>query len=179
MMDSMRNKWILTGILWSAVVLITLYNASEIKRLKIAREEMETLRMDEQFWQQHSESISGISAEGNRLFLDVESVDLGLLTIDNRIKKLSSDRHLPPITLNRQAITASDGQMPVDISFTGSFTDAFRWFQSLNKEMPFLKAVDLKISIDPVSNKAVTNGSFSFRYKIAHGNGAQESSGGS
>ena len=84
MMDSMRNKWILTGFLWSAVVLITLYNASEIKRLKLAREEMETLRMDEQFWQQHSESIAGISAEGNRLFLDIESVDLGLLTIDNR-----------------------------------------------------------------------------------------------
>jgi hypothetical protein len=178
MMDSMKNKWILIGIVWSAVVLITLYNASEIKRLKLSREEMETLRMDEQFWQQHSESISGISAEGNRLFLDVESVDLGLLTIDNRIKKLSSDRRLPPITLNRQAITASDGQAPVDISFTGSSADAFRWFQSLSKEMPFLKAVNLRISIDPVSNKAVTNGSFIFRYRIAHGGGAQKSSGG-
>lgn len=178
MMDSMKNKWILTGILWSAVVLITWYNASEIKRLKLAREEMETLRMDEQFWQQHSESTAGISAEGNRLFLDIESVDLGLLTIDNRAKKLSSDLRLPPITLNRQAITASDGQMPVDISFTGSFADAFRWFQSLNKEMPFLKAVDLRISIDPISNKAVTNGSFFFRYRIVHGEGAQESSGG-
>lgn len=177
-MVSMRNKWILTGFLWSAVVLITLYNASEIRRLKIAGEEMETLRMDERFWQQHSESISGISAEGNRLFLDIESVDLGILTINNLIKKLSSDLRLPPITLNRQPITASDGQAPVDISFTGSFADAFRWFQSLNKEMPFLKAVDLKISIDPVSNKAVTNGSFFFRYKIAHGDGAQESSGG-
>jgi hypothetical protein len=178
MMDSMRNKWILTAFVWSAVVLITLYNSSEIRRLKLAREEMETLRMDEQFWQQHSESISGISAEGNRLFLDVESVDLGLLTIDNRIKKLSSDRRLPPITLNRQPITASEGQAPVDISFTGSFADAFRWFQALNREMPFLKAVDLKISIDPVSNKAVTSGSFFFRYRISHGNGAQESSGG-
>ena len=177
-MDSMRNKWILTGILWSAVVLITLYNSSEIKRLKIAREEMETLRMDEQFWQQHSESTAGISAEGNRLFLDVESVDLGFLTIDNRLKKLSSDRRLPPITLNRQAITASEGQAPVDVSFTGSFADAFRWFQALNKEIPFLKAVNLKISIDPVSNKAVTTGSFFFRYKIAHGGGAQESLGG-
>ncbi len=177
-MDSMRNKWILTGILWSAVVLITWYNASEIKRLKLAREEMETLRMDEQFWQQHSESTAGISAEGNRLFLDVESVDLGFLTIDNRLKKLSSDRRLPPITLNRQAITASEGQAPVDVSFTGSFADAFRWFQALNGEMPFLKAVNLKISIDPVSNKAVTTGSFFFRYKIAHGGGAHESSGG-
>jgi len=178
MMDSMRNKWILTAFIWSAVVLITLYNSSEIKRLKLAREEMETLRMDEQFWQQHSESTAGISAEGNRLFLDIESVDLGLLTIDNRIKKLSSDRHLPPVTLNRQPASASEGQMPVDISFTGSFTDAFRWFQALNREMPFLKAIDLRISIDPVSNKAVTNGSFFFRYRIANGDGAQESSGG-
>ena len=177
-MDSMRNKWILTGFLWTAVVLITLYNASEIRRLKLGREEMETLRMDEQFWQQHSESIAGISAEGNRLFLDVESVDLGLLTIDNRIKKLSSDRRLPPVTFNRQPITASDGQAPVDISFTGSFADAFRWFQALNKEMHFLKAVNLRISIDPVSNKAVTNGSFLFRYRIVHGDGAQKSSGG-
>ena len=177
-MDSTRNKWILTGIVWSAVVLITLYNSSEIRRLKLAREEIETLRMDEKFWQQHSESISGISAEGNRLFLDVESVDLGLLTIDNRIKKLSSDRHLPPVTLNRQPITASEGQVPIDISFTGSFANAFRWFQALNKEMPFLKAVNLKISIDPVFNKAVTNGSFSLRYRITHGDGAQESSGG-
>jgi hypothetical protein len=178
MMDSMRNKWILTGIVWSAVILITLYNASEIKRLKLAREEIETLRMDEQFWQQHSESTAGISAEGNRLFLDVESVDLGLLTIGNHAKKLSSDRRLPPITLNRQPITALDGQVPVDISFTGSFADAFSWFQALNKEMPFLKAVNLRISIDPVSNKAVTTGSFIFRYRIAHGDGAQESSGG-
>ncbi len=177
-MDSTRNKWILTGIVWSAVVLITLYNSSEIRRLKLAREEMETLRMDEKFWQQHSESISGISAEGNRFFLDVESVDLGLLTIDNRIKKLSSDRRLPPVTLNRQPITASEGQVPIDISFTGSFADAFRWFQALNKEMPFFKAINLRISIDPVSNKAVTTGSFIFRYRIANGDSAQESSGG-
>ena len=178
MMDSMRNKWILTAFVWSAVVLITLYNSSEIRRLKLAREEMETLRMDEKFWQQHSESTAGISAEGKRLFLDVESVDLGLLTIDNRIKKLSSDRHLSPITLNRQPITATEGQVPVDVSFTGSFADAFRWFQTLNKEMPFLKAVNLKISIDPVFNKAVTNGSFIFRYRIVHGGDAQKSSGG-
>ena len=139
---------------------------------------METLRMDEQYWQQHSESTAGISAEGNRLFLDVESVDLGLLTIDSRIKKLSSDRHLPPVTLNRQPITASEGQAPVDISFTGSFSDAFRWFQALNKEMSFLQAINLRICIDPVSSKAVTNGSFSLRYRITHGDGAQESSGG-
>ncbi|RPH49680.1 MAG: hypothetical protein EHM85_13015 [Desulfobacteraceae bacterium] len=178
MMDSLRNKWILTGFLWFAVVVITFYNASEIKRLKTAREEMESLRMDEQFWQQHSESISGISEEGNRLFLDIESVDLGLLTIDNLAKKLSSDRHLPPITINRQPITASDGQVPVDISFTGSFADAFRWFQTLDNEMPFLKAVNLKISIDPVSNITVTNGSFFFRYRIIQGDGTLESSGG-
>jgi|GEM_PF-1823093 len=178
MMDSIRNKWILTAFVWSAVVLITLYNSSEIRRLKLAREEIETLRMDEQFWKQHSESTAGISAEGNRLFLDVESVDLGLLTIDNRIKKLSSNHHLPPITLNRQPITASEGQVPVDISFTGSFSDAFRWFIILKKEMPFLKAVDLKISIDPVSNKAITNGSFFFRYRIAQVDDAQKPSGG-
>jgi len=178
MMDSMRNKWILTAFVWSAVVLITWYNASEIRRLKLAREEMETLRMDEQFWQQHSESTAGISAEGNRLFLDVESVDLGLLTIDNLIKKLSSDRRLPPVTLNKQPVTASEGLVPVDISFTGSFADAFRWFQALNQEMPFLKAVNLKISIDPVFNKAVTTGSFSLRYRLKNGDGAQESSGG-
>jgi len=172
---SMRNKWILIGFLWLAVCLITFYNASEIKRLKLAREEMETLRMDEQFWQQHSESISGISAEGNRLFLDTESVDLGLLTIDNLIRKLSSDRNLPPVTFNRQPITASEGQVPVDLSFMGSFADVFRWFQTLDKEMPFLKAVNLKISIDPVSNKAVTNGSFIFRYRVVQGDSAQKS----
>ena len=177
MMDSMRNKWILTGFLWIAVGLITFYNSSEIKRLKLAREEIETLRMDEQFWKQHSESTAGITAEGNRLFLDVESVDLGLLTIDNHAKKLSSDLSLPPVIINKQPITASDGQVPVDISFTGSFADAFRLFKSLNNEMPFLKAVNLRISIDPVSNKAVTTGSYFFRYRIINGDIAQESSG--
>jgi hypothetical protein len=178
MMDSMRNKWVLTGFIWSAVILITLYNSSEIKRLKLAREEIETLRMDEQFWKQHSESTAGITAEGNRLFLDVESVDIGLLTIDNHVKKLSSDLNLPPVVINKQPVTASDGQVPVDLSFTGSFTDAFRWFKSLDKQMPFLKAVNLKISIDPVSNKAVTTGSYFFRYRIKNGDGAQEPSGG-
>lgn len=178
MMVSMRNKWILTGFLWFAVVLITLYNAQEINRMRLAREEMETLQMDEQFWKRHSESISGISAEGNRLFINIESVDLGILTINNLIKKLSSDLRLPPVTITMQPKTDSDGQLPFDIAFAGSFADAFRWFKTLKKEVPFLKAKNLKISIDPLSGKAATNGSFFFRYRIVQGDNEQKSSGG-
>jgi hypothetical protein len=178
MIESMRNKWILTGFIWFAVIIVTLYNASETRRLKLIREEMETLRMDGQFWLQHSDNLSDISAESNRQFLDVESVDLGLLTISNLAKKISKERRLPPMTINRQPVTVSDDQVPVDISFTGSFSDAFGWFRSIRNEMPFLKAVNIRISVDPVSNKAVTNGSFFFRYRITEGGGADKFSGG-
>ncbi len=166
----MRNKWIITGALWIAVVFLTFYNASEIKRLKQESEKIESLRMDEEFWQQNSNNISFILAEGKRLSLEVESVDLGFLLIDNRLKTISSEYHLNNLKITKQQATNEGSDIPVELSFDGSYEDIFKWLQSVKNEMPFLRAKSLKITIDPVSNIAVLNGAFIFRYKITSAN---------
>lgn len=173
----MRNKWIIISALWFAVIFLTFYNASEIKHLKNESERIESLRMDEEFWRLQSKNLSGIAAEGNRLFLEIYSLDLGLLTIDNRLKTISSALHMQPVILKKQPVSGTENLVPVDISFDGSLGDVLRWLQSLKKELPFLKAKTLRINIDPVTHKAIVNGAFFFRYKIAQDNGAPEISG--
>ncbi|MFH2045907.1 MAG: hypothetical protein ABIK92_12260 [Pseudomonadota bacterium] len=166
----MRNKWIITGALWLAVIVLTFYNASEIKRLKYQSEKIESLRMDEEFWQQNSKNISFIITEGEKLFLDVESVDLGLLAIDDRLKKLSSKYHLENLKIEKQHASESDGYVPVDLSFEGNYEDIYKWFKSVKNDLPFLKPNNLKITMNPISNMTVLNGSFFFRYRIKSAN---------
>lgn len=178
MKNGMRNKWIIAGLLWCAVVLLTLYNASEIRRLQLAWDETETLRMDEKFWLQHSEGISGLMAECNRLYLTIDSLDLGLLTIDNRLKTISAELRLPPVTLTKQQGNESDSQVPVGISFAGSLRNAIKLLKSLKKEMPFLKAKKLRITVDPLTHKAVLDASFILRYRTGPSIGEPETSGG-
>lgn len=166
----MRNKWVITGALWLAVIFLTFYNASEIKRLKFESEKIESLQLDEEFWQQNSKNVTSIMTEGDRLFLDMESVDLGFLTIDNRLKKLSSEYHLQNHTITKQQVNEAGGYVPVDLSFEGSSEDIFKWFQSVKKELPFLRAKNIKITINPISNMAALNGSFFLRYRIVTAN---------
>lgn len=167
----MRNKWIITGALWLAVIVLTFYNASEIKRLKYQSEKIESLRMDEEFWQQNSKNIGFIITEGEKLFLEVESVDLGFLTIDDRLKKFSAEWNIQNLKVGKQQISGNaNGYVPVDLSFEGSYEDIFKWFQSVKQEMPFLKAKSLKITMNPISDLAVLNGSFFFRYRIKSAN---------
>lgn len=171
----MKNKWIITGVLWVAVIFLTFYNASEIKRLKQESEKIESLRMDEEFWQQNSKNISFILAEGEKLFLDIESVDLGFLTVDGRIKNFSSKYNIQNLKIGKQQQSSdADGYVTVDLSFEGSYEDIFKWFKSVKQEMPFLKAKNLKITLNPISNVADLKGLFFFRYRIKTANSAGE-----
>ncbi|MGB5158495.1 MAG: hypothetical protein WBN77_13790 [Desulfobacterales bacterium] len=166
----MKNKWIITGVLWFAVIILTFYNASEIKRLKQESGRIESLHMDTEFWRENSKNIDYIKAEGEKLFFDIESVDMGYLAIDNRLKKLSSEHHLQNHSITKQQVSEAGGYVPVDLSFEGSYEDIFKWFQSVKNELPFLRAKSIKITINPISNMAALNGSFFFRYRIATAN---------
>ena len=161
----MINKWVITSAFWFAIILLTFYDVSKINQLHAALDEIETLRLDQQFWQRHSEDLDGLVAESKRLYLTVDSVDMGLLTVEYRLKTLSSQLGLPPVTLTKQQGNQSESEVPVGISFAGSFGNMFKLLQSIKKDMPFLKAKNIKINVDPFTRKIVLEASFFLKYK--------------
>jgi hypothetical protein len=178
MIKNMGNKWIITGILWFGIVLLTFYNASKINQLQETLNEAETLKMDQQFWQRHSEEFDKLAAEGKRLYLTTDSPDMGLLTVDHHFKTICMQNGLPAVTVTRQQGNGSDNELPVGILFAGNSSEALKLLKSIKKEMPYFIAKNIKINVDPIARKVVLDASYILRYRTGPDGNEPKNSGG-
>ncbi|RPI80099.1 MAG: hypothetical protein EHM45_00205 [Desulfobacteraceae bacterium] len=169
MKKGMTHKWTLTVSFWFIILLLTIYNTSKLNQLRASLDEIETLRLDQQFWQRHSKELESLVIEGQHLYLTVDSADMGFLIIEHNLKIITTQLGLPPVTLTKQPGNESDGELPLGISMTGNVENTFHFLKSAEKEMPFLKAKNLKITVDPLTRKTVLEAFFIFKYRTESG----------
>lgn len=167
MTDNLKNRWIILGLIWVGVFILTYRNSKEINFINLAKKNEEILMRDQQFWRDNSENISIILKKGESAVQRIESVKLGLLSVKNELMTLAIKNGLTHVNMEGMSDKSTESDIPVEISFKGSFEGAMAWLNAFDQDYPYLKAKSLKILVDRSKKQADFNISFSYRYRIS------------
>jgi hypothetical protein len=159
-------RWIAIGIIWSVVLFLTVWNMNKIDRIVAETEKEEVFRMDDIFWNYNSGNISKVLRQRDALTLPIDSVKLGLLSIENNLTALISKYHFNELQFESLPEQTDAVGIPITLSFEGSFEGILPWLNALENDLPYLPVRHLKITADPFSKQSKFQVWLNFRYKI-------------
>ncbi|MFZ1986772.1 MAG: hypothetical protein WAU91_20340 [Desulfatitalea sp.] len=132
MKSKLRNRWIMVGCIWWVALGLTWWNFAKIDALAAAREVNEELRKELSFQRQNAKRLEQVTAVHEKLFLTVESVDLGMIAVRNRLYTLAAAFDLRDLKMNTEMNQAADGQIPFTLALRGPFENVVGFLSAVH-----------------------------------------------
>lgn len=167
MKDTLKKNWIVLGLVWCLVLGLTQWNMRRIDQIRQEREKIEMAAMDGRFLQENSANISSVLAQRDRLYHPVESLQLGLLAVENRLKTLAAAFQLGAVKFESPQDLSRPGPLPVDLSFEGSLPRALRWMEKLAEVLPYLPIEQISLTSGNPGDPMKFRLSLSYRYALS------------
>jgi hypothetical protein len=170
-MTSRTNQfWIAVVVIWLIAIGLTGWNLSSIDAVALTRDQNERLRKEMLFHRQYIGKLETVRQTADALFLPVDSVKLGYLSVQSDLQALSAVFGLEKIKITRPIGQVTDGQLPITVSFEGSFEGALQFLSSL-REYPYLPINQSQIKvIADHGEEAAVEISLYFQYRLKQGN---------
>lgn len=162
---SFNTKWVIICLLWAGSVIITCFNVSQIDKIKCAREKKEIFQADNRFWKKNFNNISSILKKNESFYQTVNSLKIGFLSVENSLKALAEKYDLSEMQIDSRPDDAKEGKMPVKLSFKGSFADAAKLLDILQKDFSYLLVNTVKIFAGHYKQTSFEVSLF-YRYKV-------------
>ncbi len=166
MTEKLKKRWTIVCVVWIGALILTFVNNIQIDHIIVAREKAEILQKDQIFWNKNAENINNILKKWESAFQHVESLKLGLLSVENQLVALAGQKGLANVKISTRSDQGTEMGVPADISFKGPFNGAMKWLNTLEKDYPFLPLQRLAIKVDDAETKSEFNASFYYRYQI-------------
>jgi hypothetical protein len=166
MKNSFTNKWIIIGAVWLSTLGLTYWNVIKIDTIIPAREREEIYQIDELFWKYNANNISKILKEKAGLSHSTESLKLGLIAIENRLREKTEKYHFEDFSVVNHPNKGDGDRMPVNLSYRGSLKGTVQWLDLLEKEFPFMPVQKIIISTNPPAKEAKVQILLMYRYNI-------------
>lgn len=150
MTDQLRKRWMVAGVLWGAALLLAYINFLMIQNISRQREHMEAMRLDAAFVENNLHEIEKMLHHQTAYRQPVDSVQIGCLTLKNRLRNLASAHHLAVMELESDSEQALADSIPIRLSFVGAYPDALSMLTALERDYRYAPAVQLRISQERV-----------------------------
>lgn len=166
MKTNLTLRWIIICLIWTGAVALTLWNNNRIAVIMTEIEKQEIFQKDNQFWQYNAENISKLLAKKDSLVLPIESIKLGLLSVENSLTLLALKYRFSEVRMENIPGKTDDSGMLLRLYFEGSFEGILSWIETLQNELPYLSVKNVSIKTDPFSKQAMFQFQLNFRYRI-------------
>jgi hypothetical protein len=166
MKANLKTRWIIICLIWACPLILTHWNINKIAVTMAEIEKENIFHLDDLFWKNNSENISKVLAKRDSLALPIESINFGLLSVENSLKALASKHKFNEVRLESVPGQTSDSSTPLTLYFEGPFQEILPWLKTLQNELPYLMIRHVKITTDPFSKRSKFQLQFYFRYII-------------
>ncbi len=160
-------RWIVIAVIWAGSLMITYWNINKISLISNEIEKEEVFKMDDIFWNYNSGNIFQILTKRDSLILPVESIKLGLLTVQNKLTRLAEKYDFNEIQIENNPEQTGGPGIPIKIHFEGPFKGILPWLSTMENDFPYLPVKHIKITADPVSKRAIFQIWLYLRYKFS------------
>lgn len=164
MKDKINKRWIVVGLIWAAVIFLTCWNIKTMERVRSPAERLEISRNERQFLQYNWENISRVLKKRALFHQPVESLKLGLLSVENQLQGLVAKHDLKEFRTEFHPSKASQGSMPLKLTFKGSFERTLKLVGALQKDYHYLLIKQMKIVPHQPEHNAEFQILFNYRY---------------
>jgi len=165
--DKLKKRWAILGVIWTIVLIFTYWNADKIDAIIRDRKANEIFRQDEKFWKYNSKNIYRILENKKLLSQPVESLKIGLLSVENDLKLLASKYDFYGLKIESSIGKASNGRMPINLVFYGSLEKALHWLRAVQDNYPYIPVGRIKISFNQGAKRAECHILLYYRYEIS------------
>ncbi|MFH0729046.1 MAG: hypothetical protein V2B19_22245 [Pseudomonadota bacterium] len=145
MKDPLRQRWIIVWLIWGMVLLLTYCNQWMIGEISKQRALLDVRNMDANFVQKNRHDIDRILSQRAAYRQPVESIQIGCLSLKNKLRTLASTHNLMVLELNSDTDQPVSDTVPINLTFVGSYADALGWLIALEHDHPYAPALQLKI----------------------------------
>lgn len=161
-------RWITIGLIWACLPIFTYWNFNKIGLIMATFEKEEVFRMDDNFWTQNSGNISKLLIKRDSLMLPIESIKLGLLSVENSLAALASKHNFSEVQIESMPEQAGAAGIPINLYFEGPFKEILPWLDALQNYFPYLPVKHVKIMAGPLSKQTKFQFRLYFKYKLSN-----------
>ncbi len=147
MTDPFKKKWVIVGLIWSGVFLLTGLNTIEISRIVQLKRTAEVLQKDREFRKRHHRDIEAVLKRAASAYQRTASARLGLLSVETRLRSLAGQFGLTKFKMESRPDQNGKSGMVVNIFFSGPLSGAMQWVAALEKDYLYLKPRKLKMTL--------------------------------
>jgi hypothetical protein len=128
----LRTRWIVLGCVWLAVLGLTGWNLARIDDVAAARRATERLRREVHFQRHNAQRLEQMLARHKALFMDVESLDLGMVSLRDRARALAAAFGIEDLAVDAEMNQIDGDRIPCRISAMGGFENTVGFLTALN-----------------------------------------------
>jgi hypothetical protein len=167
MMIAMRNRWILIAVLWGAACGFFLYNLQTAAKYRKYRQEVATIRALHTFLYEQKREIDASPREVATFYQEVESVDLGLLFLEEQLAALAHTIQLDgfEFTAGKEE-TAGANSRPVTVKVAGTLRDAIALVNAIERNHPYLMVQGVNATTDAAGGALSYTLTLNYFFKI-------------
>lgn len=132
MKDSLNKRWLWVCLFWAAAMVGVVWNHHKVEGILGARAHNENLRKELLFQQQYARRLEQILKAHDQLYMPVESVQLGVLSIKNALIELAGVLALNDLRVSVSADRGDERNVPLKVSFRGAFENTLLFLSAIN-----------------------------------------------
>lgn len=149
MMIAMRNRWIVIALLWSAALGLFLYNLQTAATYQKYRQEIAAIKALRSFLTEQQREVDASPREVATFYQEVESVDLGLLFLEEHLAGLAHSTQLDGFELMAgKEATAGGNSRTITVKVVGALRNAITLVNSIERNHPYLLIQGINATAD-------------------------------
>lgn len=160
-----QMRWALLACIWLTAIGLTGWNIIKIGELSVSRRATEGLRREIHFQRHNAPRLGQLVAQHEALFMGIESLDLGVVALRDRLRALAAAFHLEDLSIEADMGQAMEGQIPCRLTATGAFESAVSFLTALD-QYTYLSARQCQVGAVPGAQTVRLEMSFFVQYKI-------------
>ncbi len=165
MKSSLKIRWLIVGCVWLATVGLTYWNINKIEDVASVRDTNERLRKEMLFQRRNVEKLKRVTGTHQALFLPVESVALGIVSVKSHLHSLAAAFDLAQVHIRDEMTQATEERVPLNFSARGSFEKAVAFLAVLQK-YPHLPTIQTDIKAVNDKGEMEMTVALHFQYSI-------------
>ncbi len=165
MNSKLRLRWTVLGFIWLISIGFTGWNLAKIDAVAAGRIENENLRKESLFQRHNAQRLEQIAARQQALFMEVESLDLGMVALRCRLRALAAAFHLEDLVIEAELNQVGDNRIPCRVTLAGAFENVIGFLTALS-EYAYLLPRQTQIGLLPSASSVHLEMSLFVQYKI-------------
>ena len=101
MKNRLTRNWIAISIIWAGALVMTYLNLQMIQQIRAEQESIEFMQMDNVFLKNNFEKVTQVLQRRASLHKPIDSIQIEMLSIENRLRLLAEKKNLSEIRLDR------------------------------------------------------------------------------